>query len=338
MVGLALAGLAAPGNSTAGKEAKAPNDSKADNIRQEPIVLETKTGKLDGTLDLPEGHGPFPVVILIAGSGPTDRDGNQPRLKLDSLKQLGHALARRGFAVLRYDGRGIGKSRAAWSKKEEDFRFEMLVDDAAEWVTMLRKERQFARIAIAGHSLGSLVGILAARKAKVDAFVSLAGVGRRTHEVLREQYDKNLPALYGAERGKALAKEAHKILDELVAGRTVPDPPKELADAGLRPGVQPYLISEYREDPAGELARLEIPVQIVHGTLDERIPVEDARRLARANRNAELRLIDGMNHILRRGTNPVEQWLAWNTTTAPLAPELVDRVATFLDKALRRSR
>jgi uncharacterized protein (TIGR03067 family) len=296
-------------------------------IRQRAIQLETKTGKLDGTLDLPDGDGPYPVVILLAGSGPTDRDGNQPGLKLDYLKQLGDALARRGIAVLRHDRRGIGKSVAAGPNKEEDFRFDMLVDDVVEWVKVLRNDRRFSRIGIMGHSLGSLVGIVAARKVKVDSFVSLAGVGRRTHEVLREQFRRNL--------SPKRANEGIKILDELVAGRRVPDPPKEL---GLRPSVQPYLISEFKYDAADEIAKLDIPVQIVHGTKDERIPVEDAKRLAQANRKAELYLIDGMNHLLRRARNPLEQWVAWNTMSAPLAPELVDAVSAFLDKTLGQPR
>src|SRR5271154_5772234 len=86
-----------------------------------PLELETSVGKLYGFVDLPNGKGPFPVVVLIAGSGPTDHDGNQPRLKIDNLKMLGQALAQRGIAVLRYDRRGIGKS-AKTAPKEADLR------------------------------------------------------------------------------------------------------------------------------------------------------------------------------------------------------------------------
>jgi hypothetical protein len=90
------------------------------------VFKKTKTGKLGDTLDLPAG--PFPVVIII-GSGPTDHDGNQPRLKNDSLKQLGKGLAAKGIAALRYDGHGTGKSAAA-QPKEDDLRFDMLIADA----------------------------------------------------------------------------------------------------------------------------------------------------------------------------------------------------------------
>jgi len=299
--------------------------------RQLPIQLETKTGKLDGTLDLPEGEERFPVVIVHVGSGPTDRDGNWPGVKLDYLKHLGRALAQRGIAVLRYDRRGIGKSAAAWPRKEEEFRFDMLVDDLVEWVKMLRKDRRFSWIGIMGHSQGSLVGILAAQKVKVDAFVSLAGIGRRTHEVLSEQYTKNLPAMYGVVRGNPLAQQAQRILNELAAGHIVADPPKELAVHGLRPSVQPFLISLFKYQPAAEIAKLTVPVLIVQGTSDERHKLNEAKLLAAANKNAELCVIEGMNHFL---TTPLWQLVAGNTPFAPLAPGLIERISVFLDKTV----
>ena len=90
---------------------------------EQRIRIETKTGPLQGSLDLPNGTLPFPVVVIIAGSGPTDRDGNQAPMKNDSLKLLGQALASKGIAALRYDKRGIAESAAA-APREEDLRFE----------------------------------------------------------------------------------------------------------------------------------------------------------------------------------------------------------------------
>src|SRR5262245_19817269 len=215
-------------HASAGDDPKNPSPP-ASKITAAPIQLDINVGTLYGDIDLPAGAGPFPVVVSIAGSGPTDRDGNQPRIKNDSLKLLGRAFAAQGIAVLRYDRRGIGQSRKT-APKEEDLTIDMLVDDVVEWIKLLRKDKRFSGVGIVGHSEGALVGTLAARRAPADAFVSVAGVGRKVHTVLREQLAKNLPA--------NLKDQSDKVIDELVAGRTVADPPKELASL-VRPTVQP---------------------------------------------------------------------------------------------------
>jgi alpha-beta hydrolase superfamily lysophospholipase len=127
---------------------------------EQRVQLETTIGTLQGTLDLPNGTSPCPVVVIVAGSGPTDRDGNQPLMKNDSLKLLGQALAAKGIAALRYDKRGIAESAAAASK-EEDLRFETYVTDVVQWVIWLRQNRRFLRVGLIGHSEGSLIGMLA---------------------------------------------------------------------------------------------------------------------------------------------------------------------------------
>jgi pimeloyl-ACP methyl ester carboxylesterase len=300
----------------------------ASKITAEPIQLDLKVGKLYGVLDLPAGAGPFPVVVFIAGSGPTDRDGNQPRLKNDSLKLLGQGLAARGVAVLRYDRRGIGESRKT-APREADLRFDMLADDVVEWVHLLRKDKRFAGVGILGHSEGALVGTLAARRAPADALVSVAGVGRKVDVVLREQLAKNLPA--------KLKEQSDQIIDELVAGRTLADPPKELASL-FRPSVQPFLISKFKYDPARELGKLEMPVLIVQGTADVQTAVEDAKVLAAARKDAKLVLIDGMNHTLRKASTAAEQARAYFDPSLPLAPQLCEEIATFLRRELAKPR
>ena len=101
---------------------------------EQRVQLETTTGTLHGTLDLPNGTSPCPVVVIIAGSGPTDRDGNQALMKNNSLKLLGQALAAKGIAALRYDKRGIAESVAA-APREDNLRFEAYVADVVQWVT-----------------------------------------------------------------------------------------------------------------------------------------------------------------------------------------------------------
>src|SRR5215218_8771107 len=119
----------------------------------ELVELKTDTGTLHGTLDLPTTPGPWPVVLVHAGSGPTDRDGNGPLVRTDCLKQVGRALAAEGFAVLRIDKRGTGASSKAMAK-EEDVRLETYAADVAAWVGLLRKDSRLTKVGYVGHSEG----------------------------------------------------------------------------------------------------------------------------------------------------------------------------------------
>lgn len=296
---------------------------------EEAIRLVTKTGDLHGTLDVPASAGPWPVVVILAGSGPTDRDGNQPGLKNDGLKMVGKGLAERGIAALRYDRRGIGKSRDA-CLKEEDLRFDALADDAAAWVELLRKDARFGKVGIAGHSEGSLSGMLAAKRANADAFVSLAGTGRDAPSGLRAQLARNLPPAY-----KELKDKSDQIIAELAAGRTVAEVPK-LLESLFRPAVQPYLISYFKYDPAREITALHVPVLLVQGTTDMQVLVDDAKLLAAAKKDAQWLEIKEMNHVLKHAKTLDEQMATYTDPKVSLAPGLVDGIAEFLSKALSR--
>jgi pimeloyl-ACP methyl ester carboxylesterase len=253
------------------------------------LTLTTPTGKLAGTLELPAASGLVPIALIIAGSGPTDRDGNTPALpgKNDALKQLALGLAARGVASLRYDKRGIGASAAGAS--EADLRFDMYVDDAVAWIGELRAQKRFSRVVIAGHSEGSLIGMLAAARAKADGFVSIDGAGRPAAQILREQMSKAPPPM---------AAQAFAIIDQLAAGHTVTEAPPELAGL-LRPSVQPYLISWLKYDPAHEIANVKSPAAIVQGTADIQVTLVDAEKLHAALPSARYVVVEGMNHVLK---------------------------------------
>jgi alpha-beta hydrolase superfamily lysophospholipase len=287
---------------------------------EQRVQLKTTTGVLHGTLDLPDSTSHCPVVVIIAGSGPTDRDGNQPLMKNDSLKLLGRALAAKGIAALRYDKRGVAESMGA-APREEDLRFETYVGDVVQWITWIRQNPRFSRIGLIGHSEGSLIGMLAAKQTMIDAFVSVAGSGRVAPMLIREQLNSKLAS--------SLKARSNEILDELVAGRMVTDVPKELA-AIYRPSVQPYLMSWFKYDPLQEIAALKVPVLIVQGTTDLQISVDDAKRLAAAKKSAKLRLIDGMNHVLKHATVPTEQQAAYADPLLPINVQAVEEIAAFL--------
>jgi pimeloyl-ACP methyl ester carboxylesterase len=234
---------------------------------------------------------------------------------------LAEGLAGRRIASLRYDKRGIGESRAAMPR-EEDLRFETYIEDAAGWAEQLRRDRRFSTLTIAGHSEGSLIGMVAAREAKANAFASLAGAGRPAPEILHEQLSKQLPP--------PMLAEADTILAALSAGRRVDTVPPMLM-ALFRPSVQPYLISWFRYDPRKEIARLTIPVLIVQGTTDLQVDVADARALAAADPRAKLVVVEGMNHIFKDvPADPQQQLASYGNPDLPVDPRLITAVAELI--------
>lgn len=253
-------------------------------------TLPTAWGRLSGTLLLPEGTGPWPAAVLIAGSGPTDRDGNTPLLdaRIDNLKLLAQALAARGIASLRYDKRGVGESGYP-GLSEEALRFEHLVEDAALLASHLAEDGRIARVVLVGHSEGALIAALAAEAAHADGVVSIAGAGSRASNLIRKQIQGRLP--------QELAGPALATLDALERQQLVPDVPDDLVLL-FRPTVQPYLISWFRHDPPAVFARLDVPALLVHGTADQQVGVEHARRLRVGKPDARLRIVEGMDHLL----------------------------------------
>jgi hypothetical protein len=290
------------------------------------VELKTATGTIYGSLLAPPTAARSPALLLISGSGPTDRNGNQPRLHNDSLRQLATALAANGVATLRYDKRGIGASRAA-APAERDLRFDQYVDDAAGWLASLKADPRFTLVAVAGHSEGAHIGALAAEKEGVGAFVSMSGMGRKAADVLRTQLKPKLP--------EPLWKESERILAALEKGETTDAVPKELMVL-YRPSVQPYLISWFRQSPTEAVAKLQVPVLVVQGAADVQIAVEEGERLKAAARQGELFLVKDMSHIFKRvSADPASQMQGYTDPSVPIVPELAPRIADFLRTAAK---
>ncbi|CAD5110107.1 alpha/beta hydrolase [Zestomonas carbonaria] len=291
-------------------------------VLNRPIELDTGTGILHGTLLLPKSADPVPVALLIAGSGPTDRDGNNPLGgRNDSLKRLARALAIQGIASVRYDKRGIAASRAAGSD-ERDLSLEGYVDDAAAWGRLLDADSRFSKLTLIGHSEGALIAALAAERAGAAALVSIAGASRPIDQVLREQLQVRLPP--------PLLAQSEALIASLKAGQTSEQVPDAL-QVLFRPSVQPYLISLFRHDPAAAFARLRIPALVAQGSHDIQVGVKDAEALKAAKPDAELLLVPGMNHVLRIVPDDVRRQLAsYSDPDLPLARQLVDGVIDFV--------
>lgn len=305
-----------------------PGLAKDQSGNDQNIVLVTTTGKIDGSLQLPVSKGKLPVVLLIAGSGPTDRDGNSVGLKgkNDSLKMLAASMAQAGVASVRFDKRGIAGSASA-ATSEADLRFETYVQDAVAWLKLLKADARFSDVAILGHSEGSLIAMLAARQEPVKAYISVAGPAKNAADVLRQQLQGKLPP--------PLAARNEEILSSLQAGKTYTDVPTELKSL-YRDSVQPYLISWFQYTPEKEIGKLTCPVLLIQGDKDIQVETAQLAALMAAKPDAKSLLVHDMNHVLKIINGDMRQQMSSYTDPAlPLAPELVTGLNTFLRAKLK---
>ena len=309
---LLLAALAAPASAQGWTEA--------------PDTLAGRSGALHGTLTLPaDADGPVPVALIIAGSGPTDRDGNQAGQGSASLRKLAHALAEAGVATLRTDKRGVGASAGAL-RALADMSFVGYATDAADWTDRLQADPRFSTVSLVGHSEGGLHALLAGRARGADAVVTLAGIGETVGATLRRQLTDPERFPDPADRARALT-----VIDSLEAGHLVSDLPPALAPIFF-PTVQPLLMDFMRFDPAAEAAAFDGPLLVVQGTTDVQVEVSDAERLAAAQPAARLLVVDGMNHVLVQDAGTLAEQIAgsYADPERPLDPTLVREVAAFL--------
>jgi alpha-beta hydrolase superfamily lysophospholipase len=289
------------------------------------VSIDGGRAPLYGTLLTPDSARPGPAVLLIAGSGPTDRDGDSSigGVKPGNLKLIAEGLAAHGVASLRYDKRGIGASRAAMAA-EGDLRFGTYVDDAASFARFLQSQPGVTCVILAGHSEGALIAPLAAQKAKTCGVISISGMGRPLGVVIRGQLKAaGLPA-------DKLAV-ADQILTELEHGREVPGIPA--ADPLFRPSVQPYLISQLTIDPVAALKAAPAPVLILQGETDIQVSVEDARLLAAGRPDATLVILPGVNHVLKAAPlDRAANIAAYSDPNLPLGPGVMEAIDGFVDK------
>ncbi|MCU4157466.1 alpha/beta fold hydrolase [Carboxylicivirga sp. A043] len=290
----------------------------------EIITLNTATGTLYGTITVADSLHPTPIVIIIPGSGPTDQNGNSGMaMHTNAYKLLAEALAQNNISSLRYDKRGIGKSYKA-AIEQHDLRFEVFIDDVVLWLKQLKSDKRFSSIYLAGHSQGSLIGMVAAQKTAVDGFISIAGAGYSIDKVLETQLkDKLSDSLY---------QESVDILSSLKEGQKVDSVSPWLYNL-FRPAIQPYMISWIKYAPCEEIQKLTTPLLIINGTTDLQVSVDNAERLHEASEESQLLLIENMNHVLKEA--PIEQKANMATYIdgqLPLVPKLVDELVLFISK------
>lgn len=274
---------------------------------------------LNGTLLTPEGVENPPLLILIAGSGPTDRNGNQPMMQNNSLKYLAEELSKNGLATFRFDKRIIAQMKAG-TLDESKLSFDDFVADVENIVTYFKAD--FSKIYLIGHSEGALIGTLAAHK-NVSGLVTIAGAGRPIDLILQEQIGKQAPYLVEEMRiNFGLLREEKPI--EKVNPNLI---------SIFRPSVQNYMRSWLKYNPSEELAKLHIPILVVSGENDIQVPMSDGDLLYGANDQAEWVLITGMNHVLKIVPEEFAANIqSYNKTDLPVSEDLVKEITTFIKK------
>ncbi len=264
-----------------------------------PFSFQSGVLTLPATLTMPTNYSArLPVVLIVAGSGPTDRNGNsagplraQNNSNLYAI--LAWQLADAGIASVRYDKRALGENLQKIDLAQtsiDDF-----IADVIAGARKLAADRRFSKLVLIGHSEGAELVLQAAnRGAPAAGIVMLSGAGRPIMTVLREQLSKQLPP---EEVVKWDSASARYLRGE---------------DAGdVHPGLKPLLLPVNRRfmqtwvkyDPPAEIARVNVPVLIVQGGHDLQISEADARALQAAQPSATLVVIPAANHVFRAATD-----------------------------------
>lgn len=299
---------------------------------------------LAGTLTLPEGKGPFPVAILISGSGPQDRDetvwGHKP------FAVLADHLTRHGIAALRYDDRGFGESTGDHgSATSADFATDA---NAAVRYLLTRPEINHGAIGLVGHSEGGMIGPLAAVDNEAVAFlVLLAGPGTSTAQLIRSQ-----ARLIGESQGVSAAEvtRSNPVRDTIlavVASATSTEDAENRIRALLTPAALEALgvptsqaervVKEYgREwfrfflqyDAAAVLSRLRIPVLALNGSLDQQVPADEnlagIRAALTGHPDVTIQKLEGLNHLFQTSrTGALGEYADIEETLSPTAMVIV---------------
>jgi pimeloyl-ACP methyl ester carboxylesterase len=283
------------------------------------INLVTAKGSLSGTL-LPAGRNQT-IAIIIAGSGPTDRDGNNYLgVKANSYKLVSEGLAQKGIASLRYDKRGVGKSSSP-GMKEADLRFDDYISDVKSWINYLIDSVKYKRLVLIGHSEGALLASIAGQEDRVDGVVLVSGMGRSFDEVIAEQISRSAPL--------AIQQESQTIMDSLKSGSLVSEVPSYF-NALYRPTVQPYLISLLKYAPLAQASMLQKPVLILQGDADTQIQVQDAKALAGVVKQSQLVIIPKMDHVLKEVLDTQKPLANYTNAEGPLAPGFIKTLTEFI--------
>ena len=290
-----------------------------DNINE--VKLKVEGGYIYGNILEPGENTKDAIVIITAGSGPTDRDGNTPFLegRNDSLKYLAYGLKDKGIASFRYDQRSSGKTYKSLTNK--NIKFDFLVDDLVECIRYVKKNKDFKHIYLIGHSQGALISVLAAQHEEVDGVVTIAGAARPIDKILIEQFER---------QGKEITNILEEELAKIRAGKESNVENKEVKQ--LLSGQNGEFVRSWMEyDPVAEIKELDIPLYFIYGTSDLQVKPVEINYLDDIIKNSNFKILEDMNHVLKVSPEDEKENLKrYSFPNYPLHPDLVDSIEEFI--------
>jgi len=273
---------------------------------------------VSGTLLKSEKELNSKIVILIGGSGPIDRDGNQSFMKTDMLKKLAFSLSKKGLATFRYDKRIVNQIISG--NIDKNMMFDDFVDDAVSVINYFKSK--YKTIVIAGHGQGSLVGLLCLDQ-NVSGFISISGVGSPIDKIIESQISKTAPLLL---------EDTKKTLEIMRNGNRTEDFPIALSSI-FNIDIQPFLINWMQYNPSDIIANVSIPCLIIIGDKDLQVEVEEAKILNNSAQNSELLIVKNMNHVLVEiKGDELSNFKSYNNPNLEIAPNVCEKIIDFINK------
>lgn len=298
-----------------------PDEQMTDSVITHLVSYTTEGVSIQGSMVLPHNEGNIPLVLILSGSGPTDRNGNNNAgLMTNSYKMISDSLVKYNIASLRIDKRGVGASVAP-NLQEEDITFDTYLADYTFILQQLETD-DFSKIILLGHSEGALFATILSNRGWGDALISVAGTAQTLDDLLLEQL---------ADQPANIVDEARMILDSLANGQQVTEI-SDVLESLFRTSVQPYLISSLQYDPLTEMALVTQPTLVVHGTTDIQVRSEEANILADQHLNTELVIIENMNHVLKKASSNYQENIAtYSNRSLSLHDSLISPLIQFID-------
>lgn len=270
-----------------------------------------------GSIVEPKSRSNSNLVIFIGGSGPIDRDGNQSFMKCDMFKKLAYSLSEKGISSFRYDKRVVTQIRKG--KLDKKITFDDFVSDAIAIIDFF--ESKYNSIVIAGHSQGSLVGLLSIKEG-VSGFISLSGAGRTIDMVIEDQISKTAPMLL---------EDTKKIFKILRSGKITEDFPLPLYSL-FNIEIQPFMISWMQYDPKKIITKIPIPSLIINGDNDLQVDEKEAKLLYNSAQNSEILIVKNMNHVLVEiEGDELKNVKSYNNPELKISELLIEKMVEFIE-------